>query len=73
MSLPTRSDNLDRQRDLLVIAALDMAEARSALKKVVDLRAVFGEMTKGNGTLADIIHYLGEFAEDIKLIEVSEE
>ena len=57
---------------MLQIAAANMAQARTQLRMVVDLRAVFGEMTKGNGTLADIIHYLGEFAEDIKLIEVPE-
>jgi len=73
MGLPTRSENLNQQRSLLQIAADDMSEARIMLKKIVDLRFALGEMTQGNGTLADIIHYLGEFAEDIKLIEVPEE
>lgn len=73
MVIPTRSDNLRAQAEMLKMAADYMAEARKLLKTVVDLRFVLGEMTHGNGALADIIHYLGEFAEDIKLVKVPEE
>jgi len=61
---PTKKDELR----LLQMAECHMIEARRELKAVIDLRFVMGEMTEGLGVFSDIITYLKEFAEEIRMI-----